>query len=223
MFTLEKTLSITMKQLIVCFSFVFIVSLSVYAQREVFFSTIPRDSVSISNTQGISIDFAALPSGVGASFELGYFKEKKMTKTTCLIIGGNIYLGQYVKSVITPGYSDSNRFVRTIYDYGFGMGLSAFAEPRWYFTYKNRYEKGRNVKLNTGCFVGLPLELNTSTLFTDSTDLKLNSQLTPILGYRLGFSQHFFMEISGGIGVSLFHLPGLQFSSHFKFKAAYTF
>ncbi len=212
-----------MKQLIVCFSFAFFILLSVNAQKEVFFSTISRDSVSISNTQGVFIDFAALPGGVGGSFELGYFNEKRMTNTTSLILGGNIYFGKYVKSVIYSGYSDSNSFSRPIYDYGYGMGLSASAEPRWYFMYKNRYEKGRNVKLNTGCFVGLPLDLNTNTLFADSTHFELNSQLTPVLGYRVGFSKHFFMETSLGIGVSLFHLPGLRLTSYFKFKAAYTF
>lgn len=212
-----------MKQLIVYFSFFFLVSLSVSAQKEVFFSTISRDSVSISSTQGIFIGPATFHGGSGLSFDIGYFNEKKMTNTTSLIFGGNIYLGKYIKSVITPGYSDSNRFVRTIYDYGFGMGLSAFAEPRWYFMYKNRYEKGRNVKLNTGCFVGLPLELNTNNILANSTHFELNSQLTPVLGYRVGFSQHFFMETSAGLGISLFDLPGILVIPHLRIKAAYTF
>ena len=212
-----------MKQLIAGLSFSFLISLSVNAQKEVFFSTITRDSISISNTQGIFIGPSAFHGGSGVSFDIGYFNERKMTNTTSLILGGNIYTGQYIKSVIRPGYYSSNSYSRPIYDYGFGMGLSVFAEPRWYFAYKNRYEKGRNVKLNTGGFLGLPLELNTNTLFADSLKFKLSSQLTPILGYRLGFSDHFFMETSIGIGISLFHLPKFQPTSHFRIKAAYTF
>lgn len=212
-----------MKRLIICFSFAFLVSSSVYAQREIFFSTIPRDSVSISNTQGIFMGPASFHGGSGLSFDIGYFNERKMTNTTSLILGGNIYLGQYIKSVVYPGYSDPYSYSRPIYEYGFGMGLSAFAEPRWYFAYKNRYEKGRNVKLNTGCFVGLPLELNTNTLFDDSINLELDLHLTPVLGYRLGFSHHFFMETSMGLGISLFNLPGIYMNSYLRIKAAYTF
>ena len=212
-----------MKQLIICFSFAFLVSLSVNAQREVFFSTIPSDSVSISNTQGIFIGPAASHGEAGVSFDIGYFNERKMTNTTSLILGGNIFLGQYVKSVRYQGYSDSYRYITPAFEYVFGMGVTAFVEPRWYFAYKNRYEKGKNVKLNTGCFLGLPLELNTNNLFDDSINLELDLQLTPVLGYRLGFSQHFFMETSMGLGISLFNLPGIYMNSYLRIKAAYTF
>ncbi|NDP20205.1 MAG: hypothetical protein GZ091_03885 [Paludibacter sp.] len=196
---------------------------SLSAQKEVFFTTIDKDSVSISSMQGIFIGPAAFHSGFGVSFDVGYFNEKRMTNSTSLILGGNIYLGKYIKSILYSGYSNSNSFSRPIHEYGFGMGLTAFAEPRWYFTFKNRYEKGRNVKLNTGCFLGLPLELNTNTLFADSTKLKLNLFLSPIIGYRFAFSNHFFMETSAGLGISLFHLPEIQLNSYFRIKAAYTF
>jgi hypothetical protein len=211
-----------MKQFLFTITFLLFVTLNVSAQSEVFFSTISRDSVSIYNTQGIFTGPAVFHGGVGVSYDIGYFNERKMTNTTSLILGGNLYFGKYVKSVISNGYSDSNSFSRPIYKYGFGMGLSAFAEPRWYFSFKNRYEKGRNVKLNTGWFLGLPLELNTSTLFADSTKLKLNLQLTPVLGYRIGFSKHFFMETDVGAGISLFGLYGIQPSLYLRIKAAYT-
>jgi hypothetical protein len=212
-----------MKQVLFAITFLLMVSLNASAQREVFFSTISCDSVSIYNTQGIFIGPAVFHGGVGVSFDIGYFKERKMTNTTSLILGGNLYAGKYIKSVINAGYNNRNSFLAPIYAYGYGCGLSFFAEPRWYFSFKNRYEKGRNVKLNTGWFLGIPLELNTNTLFADSTKVELNLQLTPVLGYRVGFSKHFFMETDFGVGISLFHLPRFQLNSYLRIKAAYTF
>lgn len=223
LFTILKQKSVLMKQFIVFTAFSFFVLLSASAQHEVFFTTISRDSISISNTQGIFIGPAAFHGGVGLSYDLGYFSERKMMNTTSLILGGNLFFGKYVKSIIYQGHYDNNSYTAPIYEYGFGCGLSLFAEPRWYFMYKQRYLKGRNVKQNSGLFLGLPLELNTNTLFADSTKLKLNSQLTPVLGYRIGFSKHFLMETDLGLGLSLFDLPNTLLVPYFRIKAAYTF
>ncbi len=209
-----------MKHVLVGLSF--LLALPVFSQKEVFFSGVKPDSVSVVSLQGIFAGPAISHGGSGVTFDAGYFQEKRMTNSTSLLLGGNLFFGRYVKSFIDPGYMDDQHFIAPTIDYGYGFGLSAFAEPRWYFNYKNRYLKGRNVKLNSGWFLGLPLELNTNTLFADSSNLKLNLQLTPVLGYRTAFSRNFFMEASMGMGFELFQLPSVYMIPHMRIKAAYT-
>ena len=214
-----------MKRILFSLAVLLFVSLNVSAQKEVFFSETPRDSVSISGLQGIYMGPAAFHGGSGVAFDLGYLNELKLSNTISLMLGSNLYYSKYVKSIIYPdqGTNDNYHYYQPLYIYGNGIGLSAFAEPRWYFTYVNRAMKGKNLKLNTGWFLGLPLEMNTSILNAVSTPFRIELQLVPVIGYRYGFSNHFLLEASTGVGISLTDLPRFQPCSYLRIKAAYTF
>jgi len=151
-----------------------------------------------------------------------YFNELRMSSTTSIIFGAGIINSKYIKSVFT--YQDNSNFPVFEYEYGYGIQLNLFAEPRWYFTYKNRYMKGAKTALNSGWFLGLPVELNSSVL-NSNKPFRANFLVDPTIGYRYALSNKFFIE--GQIGLGYNNLLGDSYRfgirGYLKIKAAYTF
>ena len=95
-------------------------------------------------------------------------------------------------------------------------------EPRWYLNYKNRTMKGKNVKLNSGWYLSLPVIFTTTPLI-NYYQFGINWKITPSFGYRYAFSNQLFVEGNINLGISPIYTHIAFVSPFFNFKAAYTF
>jgi hypothetical protein len=211
-----------MKRTCILTFFIYISILGISAQKEVYFADKIRDSISISSLKGVSASISTGDVQTISSLTFQYFNELKLNGTTSLTLGAGIINSVYIKSISYPdgGYYYSSPVI----EYGYGIQFNVFAEPRWYFTYKNRYLKGAKTTLNSGWFIGLPLELNTSVL---NSDKPFNPHLlvAPTIGYRYALSNKLFIE--GQLGCGFNNFLGSYYSfgvmPYLKIKAAYIF
>ena len=210
-----------MKRILLSFAIIISSFTSVSAQKELYFSDKDRDSISISDLQGFSFDFADGHGITAGGLTVSYFNEHKLSSTTSLILSGGITNSMYIKSIINP-VGDPYYSTRPQINYGYGLQINLLTEPRWYFTYKNRYLKGSKTALNTGWFIGLPFEMNSSVL-NSTQPLCLNLFLVPTLGYRYALSNKLFLEAQAGYGLSFKYFHSFQSLPYIKIKAGYTF
>jgi hypothetical protein len=214
------------KLLIVSVSFLFFFCLSASAQKEVYFSDKSRDSVSISAIQGVQIG-ATLSSdyeGLNVPVSIGYFNELKLGYTTSLILSGNISmvkaLSSFSTTYITNDYG--SYYVSNIV-YEPAIELAIKAEPRWYFSYQNRYVKGNNIKINSGFFLSLPCEISTNPL-TKFYPFQLNLSTAASFGFRYAITNNFFIEPAANLGIGLYNFRYFStITPYLSLKAAYTF
>jgi len=199
------------------------VSLNVSAQKEIYFSDKPRDSVSIVGVRGIQLTTLLTSTQTGVSFpvSIGYFNELKSGNTTSFILSANIGV---TKAVISyKRILDSNGiYIGSDFTYGYGFQLNVKAESRLYFDYQKRYETGKTTKLNSGWFLGLPVEINTNP-FTSYSPFGLNLKTGPSLGYRGALSNRLFIEGAIGGSLNLYSFHYLQLTPDFNLKLAYIF
>ncbi|HEY5591638.1 MAG TPA: hypothetical protein VIK55_11545 [Paludibacter sp.] len=203
-----------MKRILISIAIIFISVTTVFAQKELYFKSEKEDSISITSLHGISMSVGTNfgSSGIQSSFDIGYFVETKLTKSVSLILGANLLNSSY------KSYTSQNNLTLIS---KYGLQLSLFAEPRWYFNYKNRVLKGKNGTLNTAWFLGLPIQLNTSYLNNNQPiHLSLTTPLT--IGYRQSINDKMFIEAAGGIGVNT-NFYSFTPIPYLKMKAGYTF
>jgi len=198
--------------------------LSAPAQKEVYFADKVKDSISISGMQGIIVNpYVKLSSiGINVPVIIGYFRELKLGSTTSLTFYGNIIGAKTVKSL--NNILDENGYItdqNIIYELGISLDIEA--EPRWYINYKDRYLYGKNIKLNSGWFVGLPTGIYTNPM-TSVYPFVLNIKTAGSFGYRYAFSNNFFVEPSANLGIGLYSFKYLStLTPYLSLKAAYTF
>lgn len=208
------------------FLVLFQISASLFSQKEVYFADKSRDSISISAIQGIQIG-ATLSSGydgLRVPASIGYFNELKLGSTTSLILSGNISLVKAVKSVTTTYITNdigSYPVSNIVYEPAFELDIKA--EPRWYFSYKNRYLTGKDTKLNAGFFLSLPCGISTNPL-TKFYPFQLNLSTAASFGYRYAFANNFFIEPAANLGIGInFIKVSSPLTPYLSLKAAYTF
>ena len=117
--------------------------------------------------------------------------------------------------------------------------LEVGIEPRWYFSYKDRYQLGKS-QLNSGWYLSFPFLVQTNLLHTPEPVLDEgwfpnylygSLTLTPTLGFRQAISKNWFLESSIGLGAnSIFNVYNHKLNilipflnPTFNIKAAYTF
>ncbi|MHB9140338.1 MAG: hypothetical protein ACYC25_00495 [Paludibacter sp.] len=242
-----------MKKTLFPFSFLLIISFCISAQKEVYFNTAKQEDIKVVSMQGIEIGSNFDPSTIindikynRQSFHIpiniGYFNEKRIAPTLTLISSAEIAYG-YSKSAYSA-LNDTmyNGNISYIYKTSYSLGLNLSVEPRWYFSYKNRYTMGRAM-LNSGWFLSLPVSygitlLSNSEYFNKPTWLydKYYGSLSfsPAFGYRQAITKHLFLEgnikyLNGDFSFyeknKMFFITGplFFFSPTLSIKAAYTF
>jgi hypothetical protein len=129
------------------------------------------------------------------------------------------------------------------YKFEYQLSLGINVEPRWYFSFKNRTQRG-TTKLNSGWFLSLPVSVSTILINTYKPEVPPGMNydfksycsfgLSGVLGFRQAISKQWFLEgdlTVLSIGSGLFTLneklymaplsPG--FVPGISLKAAYTF
>jgi len=250
-----------MKQVLVTIALLFISYLSVSAQKEVYFNTAKPEDIKVESMQGIDIESSFSPISIinnltyqskSGSFPLsiGYFNEKRIascwTLTTRIWFNNNfIKIPQYISDNDPANFNDTMYYStsQTIdsYKFVYRLYLGISIEPRWYFSYKNRYTMGR-ANLNSGWFLSLPVSIGVTIINTYKQPVSeyWSKQtnygglvFSPVLGYRQAISNHLFLEgdivlLNGSIGFSKIDnkfiiYPSLHITAGISIKAAYTF
>lgn len=203
-----------------------IICISIYPQKEIYFSNINPDSIKVESFKGLETNFFFEPlSLLGSSTNLGlktfsyplyigFFNEKAMAQNWSLTT--RIGLLNYIN-----GISDYNIIYDSItgnklysFDYSkylimYRLQLSIGIEPRYYFNYKDRILAGKS-KLNSGLFISCPLSLSVPLLQTPISKLNygwypssfnIHGIIIPEFGYRKALSDKWFIE--GSLGLSL--------------------
>lgn len=213
-----------MKQVLVTIALLFSSYLSVSAQKEVFFNTAKPEDIKVVSMRGLEISSGYNPltlfrsssdnnNSFGIPLTMSYFSEKRIapswTLTTRIGLTHNfIKQAEYVNYPDSFAYHDSiyHYFNQKIdgYQFVYQLSLHLEIEPRWYFNFKNRYQKG-HAKLNSGWFVSLPVSYNTLLINTYKwpesensyhTNFKNYGSLNTLLlfGYRQAISKNWFLE-----------------------------
>ena len=211
-----------MNKHIVTILLVFAVVLYTSAQKEVYFSSTPKDSIKVQSMHGFEIE-----SGINTSLlftptdpdnksfriplYMGYFNEKRIAPSWTLItrIGLNHNFGNAAHYKLVKDSMQMNdslyHFTSQKIDYYkfvYQINLGIVIEPRWYLGYKNRYLSG-NTKLNSGWFLSLPLSVSTNLINTYKPDLYngllsyktlCSYGVTGVVGYRQAISKQWFLE-----------------------------
>jgi len=246
-----------MKQTLVTIALLFSTYLSVSAQKEVYFNTTKPEDIKVASMQGIDIESGLNPISIinnlkyqskswNIPLSIGYFNEKRIASTWTLLYKVklmNSFSNTPVISYDSINHSygfDNNSPYKA--EYSLGIGISF--EPRWYFSYKKRYQLGM-AKLNSGWFLSLPLSLNSTLIntFKFPQDVYWSSfknigsiSLAPIIGYRNSVTKQLFLEgnikiVNSNLNVNSFrkqlsinlNIPALNFFPELSIKASYVF
>lgn len=190
-------------------------SIAGYSQKEIYFTSSKEDSITISSLQFLNVEIASNfnQSGISTSINTGYFYELKITKNSTLLTGINL-----INSVYSY-YPDLNNL--NVHENKYGLQLSIQVEPRWYIDYKKRVINGKNSKLNTSWYLGLPVTLATNYL-SINPNINFNWITSGIVGFRYALSENLFIDSSAGIGLYTdFNL--ISPAPYYKLKIGYCF
>jgi hypothetical protein len=200
----------------------FLSTFEAFAQKEIYFTSSPTDSIKVQSMHGFEIESGINTSKLITPYDhndksfriplyMGYFKEKRIAPSWTLItrIGlnhnfGNLAHYKLVKdSMQMPDsmyHFTSQKIDHYKFEYQLTLGISI--EPRWYVGYKKR-SQNENVKLNSGWFLSLPLSVTTSLINTYKSDIYngllsyktyCSFGLTGVIGYRQAISKQLFLE-----------------------------
>jgi hypothetical protein len=226
-------------------------SLLLSAQKEVFFTNIPKDSIKVESLHGISIgtgiDFLSTIQNLIANdksfsipLSVGYFNEKRIAPTITFVssMGLTTTFSQSHLYTKLPNGGYHYDFLDPHYTNSFSLDLGAAVELRWYWGYKRRYEAGR-AKLNSGWYLSLPISIGTTLIDTYKKEYSSNyinyagfgGSLG--LGYRRAISSQWFLEGNVtllGISTSLYSVrntlnlfsPYISYPTGIGLSAAYT-
>jgi hypothetical protein len=99
---------------------------------------------------------------------------------------------------------DSGIFGGSFYNKtGFIMTPVITAEPRWYYNLEKRVSKSKNIKNNSGDFIGMKISYNPDWFVISNYDnLKVVNQVSiiPKWGIRRVYGEHFSFEAGFGVG-----------------------
>lgn len=88
------------------------------------------------------------------------------------------------------------------YQYRYNLSLQMMVEPRFYFSYVNRYRNSKVTEHNSGWFLAFPLTVSTLLyqqpygLYTQSFSLQATLPIS--IGYRKSLSKNLFFEANAG-------------------------
>ncbi len=162
----------------------FTIALRISAQKEIYFSSTPKDSIKVESIRGVEIESGMNTSKLfntsshDKSFTIplymGYFNEKRIAPSWTLIARIGLS-NNFMNSAHYVLVKDSMQMNGPIYYYNttkvdyykfeYQLNLGISIEPRWYFGYKNRYQSGKT-KLNSGWFLSFPLSVSTLLINT---------------------------------------------------------
>lgn len=192
----------------VLLSFTFLIS---YAQKETYFADKTNIPASITNLQGVSaeVEMHMYPENYSPRslfpVKISYFNEVKIGKTTSVMFTSGL---TGLHTILDWSYSVDANGVINPYSYkptsGLGLQLSVAAVPRWYFALNKSISNGKNTKLVSGFYLGLPVELMTTTL-NSKTPVQLGLYLKPSVGYRYSITDNIFVEASAGLLLDILH------------------
>ncbi len=243
-----------MKRTFISISFIIILCTLLQAQKEVIFSNIKTEDIKVESLKGLEMYYSYNPSlysntNIGMKFfsyplYIGYFNEKGIGKNWSLTtriglintLAGNSDF-KIVRDSLT-GY-DSYLFDDSKYLVSYSIRLNLGIEPRWYWDYQNRFQKGSS-KLNSGLFLSFPVNLFVPLIQTPVPKLnlgwfpgifQLTGTITPSIGFRQAISKQWFLEGSVGMNASMYAMPfshGLIISQltvkpELRIKASYIF
>lgn len=190
-------------------------SITGYSQKEIYFTSSREDSITISSLHFLNAEIASNfnQSGISTSINTGYFYELKITKKSVLLTGINL-----INSIYSyyPDLSNPN-----VHEHKYGLQLSVQAEPRWYIDYNKRVINGKNSRLNTSWYLGIPVTLATNYLLINP-DINLNLITSGIVGFRYALSENLFIDSSAGIGLYTDFIL-ISPAPYFKLKLGYCF
>ena len=206
-----------MKQFVFTIILVLLSCLSVSAQKEVYFSLTPKDSIKVQSMQGIEIGSTINTSSLfspffGIPLSMGYFNEKRIAPSWTLTTRIGL-THSFMKIAHYTQFKDSFIMADTMYHFinqkldhyksEYALNLGIGVEPRWYFSHKSRFPIGQ-AKLNSGWFLSLPFSVSTTLINTYKPDLVdsyasyaktyFSLGLSPTLGFRQAVSNHWFLE-----------------------------
>lgn len=211
-----------MKQILITLFFQFFLLFGIFAQKEVYFTSTPKDSIKVQSMHGIEIEsgislyklfnpYDSNDNSFGVPLYTGYFNEKRIAPSWTLItrIGLNHNFGNLAHYKIVKDSVPINDSIHYFnaqkldhYKFEYQLNLGIVIEPRWYLGYKNRYLSG-NTKLNSGWFLSLPLSVSTNLINTYKPDIYngllsyktlCSYGVTSVVGYRQAISKQWFLE-----------------------------
>jgi len=178
-------------------------------------NTVAGDSVSITPLQGVFGGFGLVSQGaqgIKTTLNVGYVNELKLGRTTSLTLSGSVLNSLYAIYTSTPfSYPDG---------YGYGLQLSLGVQPRVYVNdYAGRFATTQT-NLNSGWYISLPVEINTSIL-TSTYPFSPSLFVGAAVGYRYAASRNLILEFNGGLGETWFNFAYLQTTPYMNLKACY--
>lgn len=216
---------------------------SVSAQKEIYFSSTPKNSIKVQSMQGIEIGSGLYPPNIFMILSAGlkentipitisYFNEKRIASTWTLIsrikLQNNLSNSPvFTYDSINHSYEfSSNSPHKTTYSLELGVEI----EPRWYFGYKSRYQLGK-AQLNSGWYLSLPLQLSSTLIDTfkypQPENLIVNNNLanltlSPTIGYRQSVSKQLFLEANLKLACSTLNLYSINNHVNVRYYPAFT-
>lgn len=76
-------------------------------------------------------------------------------------------------------------------------------QPKYYYSFKKRNEKGLNTNFNSGNFIGLKLKYNPNWFTISNVDnisIAENISIIPKWGIKRNYFKHLAIELGGGVG-----------------------
>ena len=218
-----------MKRILFTITLLSVSFLATFAQKETFFADKTSMPVSISNLQGITAEVEMQMYGKNYSprtlfpVKISYFNEIKLGKSTSLMLSG----GLSALNTVLKSYREFNAdgtvdpySIRTTS--GIGLQLSIAVAPRWYFALNKATSSGKDAKLVSGFYFGLPLELMSSVLNSEAkATLFLHTK--PTVGYRCAMNKHLFAEVSAGVSINRTYFKQYVKPFFADFKIGYAF
>lgn len=150
------------------------------------------------------------------SLNMGYFREDRLAPTfTLRTLAGLCHYVYWVHRGVDQfgqEYIDYEENPKKSY---YGLNLAVETSPRWYFSHRPRYRNGQRTMLNSGWFIGVPIQVASSILGqpVSSSDewlpehVALGVTLWVQAGFRYAFTPHFLLEGSASYTPFYAHLP----------------
>lgn len=203
-----------------------LMSISTFAQREVFFNSSKPEDFKVQSLKGIELQIGYNPLSIFNSsryfksipYYAGFFSEKRIAPTMTLgysvgLVGSTLKMpiANPTYDSISGSYSyefSSNSSYEQIYSVGIRVGV----EPRWYWNFKKRAEQNK-ARLNSGWFLSMPLNYEYVMYNSYKPNYPPNYQsnyqnygyltLKPTISYRQSITKNIFIEGSFGYGIGL--------------------
>jgi hypothetical protein len=221
-----------MKRLVISIICSFLILFPVLSQKAVRFIHVDKDSVKVQSMQGINLNIdknivSHFPFSYGFWGRLGYFNEFRIGKLSTLSFSGDISFNRTIKD-FNINLDDNTLSSNMDITYGIGIYAGLSVDYRLYLFYINRLLKGKNTRLNSGLFLSIPANLTSSDLFPAKDSpfeghFQLTPYLSPGIGYRHAFSNHFFMEGKAGLTIYGLELGEFYAQPFINVRASYTF